>query len=169
MVKQFMLDVGKSSILSLIPQHNQQRFDQIGGLLRQEQTLVFAMTEEFVWVAELEGIAPIGPAGRQPVAEHFSHVFYWHIDAHNAVTADAVIRPVFEMVAIPAFMMEPGGAITLCPSLGIVGTVVALIVFDASQKLHRGVFGKIVGQPLPVEPQPEAVFSHQCSVVVDGF
>ena len=41
--------------------------------------------------------------------------------------------------------------------------------FDPGKKLHGGVFGQVVGQPLPVQSQPEAVFPHQRPVAVDGF
>lgn len=57
----------------------------------------------------------------------------------------------------------------MLPALGVIGAVVSLIVFDACKKLHRGVLGKVVRQPLPVKAQAKAVFPHQSAVAMNGF
>ena len=73
------------------------------------------------------------------------------------------------MVAVAAVVMHPGGAVPEFLPLGVIGAVIALKIFGAGPELHRGVFGQVVGQTLPVEPQAEAVFPYQCPMVIDSF
>ena len=54
-------------------------------------------------------------------------------------------------------------------SLLVVGTAVPLKVFYAGPELHRGELGQVVGQPLPVQTQAEAVFPHQGAVAVNNL
>jgi hypothetical protein len=72
-------------------------------------------------------------------------------------------------MAVSTLVMEPGGAIALLPPLLVIGAVVTLKIFDSRPEFRRRVFGQIVRQSLPIEPQPEAVFPHEGAVPVYGF
>ena len=51
-----------------------------------------------------------------------------------------VIRPIFKVMLVAAFMMHPGGGISVDFSFPVIGAAVALIVFASAQKFGRGVF-----------------------------
>lgn len=53
--------------------------------------------------------------------------------------------------------------------LGVVWAVIPLEVFHPGKELHRGVLGQVMGQALPVQPQPKAVLPHQAPVMLNGF
>ena len=54
-------------------------------------------------------------------------------------------------------------------ALGVIGAVVALEIFHTGPEFRGGVFGQIVGQALPVQPQPETIFPNQRSVMMNCF
>ena len=115
-----------------------------------EQPLLFAILEKLVGVSRLKVLTPVDLAGSQPVAEHFRYIFFRHLHADDALTADTVIGPVFKMVAVAALVVHPRGAVSLVPALGVIGAAVSLKIFDAGPELHRRELGQIVGQALPV-------------------
>ena len=115
-----------------------------------EQPLLFAILEKLVGVSRLKVLTPVDLAGSQTVAEHLRHIFFRHLHADDALTVDAVIGPVFKMVAVAALVVHPGGAVADVPALGVIGAAVSLKIFDAGPELHRRELGQIVGQSLPV-------------------
>ena len=58
---------------------------------------------------------------------------------------------------------------TSVSALGRVGAAAALKIPHAREKLGRGVLGKVVRQPLPDQPHPEAAAHDQMPVVRDGL
>ena len=46
---------------------------------------------------------------------------------------------------------------TLFHPLAVIGAAVAVIIAHPDEKFRRGVLGKVVGQPLPVEADRETV------------
>ena len=133
-----------------------------------QQPPSLALQEEGVGVAGLKVLSPVDLAGRQTVAEHLRHIFLRHLHAADAAAVPQVVRPVLKVVAVAALVVHPGAAVALGLPLGVVGTVVPLEVADAHPELPGGVLGEVVGQPLPVEPQAEAVPADQPAVMIDG-
>ena len=162
-----MPHVGKGRVLTLVPEGGEHLFKQRLGIGMEQQTAVLTPAEEKIRVSILIVFAAVGLAGRKTVAEHLCNIFCRHLNTGNAL--GGIVRPVLKMVAVTALMMHPGGAVALGFALAVVGAVVALKVLYTGPELHRGVLGKVVGQPLPVKPQTKAVFAHQCAVVVHGF
>ena len=54
-------------------------------------------------------------------------------------------------------------------ALGFVGAAVPLIILRPGPEFRGRILGKVVGQPLPVKPQTEAVPPHQTAVAADRF
>ena len=52
---------------------------------------------------------------------------------------------------------------------GGIGTADSLVRFASGPKLRRGVLGKVMGQPLTDESDPETVYHHQKPVAGNGF
>lgn len=169
LVQDFPPDEVKGGVLALVPQLEEDGLQQGGGVGMDQQPLVLAPQKKLVGVAGVEIRAPVYLAGGQPVAEHFSHVFFRHLHADDALAVGAVIGPEFKMVPVAALVVHPGGAVAEFLPLGVVGAVVTLEVLHARPEFHRGVFGQVVGQPLPVQAQTKAVFPHQRPVAVHGF
>ena len=106
-----------------------------------EKALFLSSEKKSVGVFRSKSVAPIRFAGSQTVAEHFCHIFFGHFHAYDALTTQAVVCPILEMVAVAAFMMQPGGAVSLLSALGIVGAAITLKIPGTGKKFHRGVFG----------------------------
>ena len=115
-------------------------------------------------------LALIDPAGGDPVAEHLGDVFFRHLaPAHEdvPVRGDAVVDPVFKVMAVAALVVQPRQAQARGLPLGIVRAAVALIVVDTAPELGGAVFAQVVRQTLPDQAEPEAVFAHKPPVAVD--
>lgn len=52
-----------------------------------------------------------------------------------------VIDPIFQMMLVAAFVVQPRGAVALGLALAVIGAVVAEIIFCADQKFSGGEFG----------------------------
>ena len=113
--------------------------------------------------------AQIDLAGRHPVADHLADIPQRHLHAGHAGFIGAVVDPVFEVVLVPALVVEPRRGVALGVPLGLVGAVVALIVDAAGDKLRGAVFAQVVGQALLVQAAFKAVFHHQQLVAGDGL
>ena len=71
----------------------------------------------------------------------------------------AVIRinPIFIMMPVAAFMMEPCKGIAFLLPFGVIGTLIALIIMRSNQKFSRRIFGQIVQQALRIQTETKAV------------
>lgn len=135
----------------------------------EKQPSIFAPQEKLIGMAVVIIPALVNLAGGETVAEHLRHISSRHLHAADAAAVPLVIRPIFKVVPVAALVVEPCGAVAKLFSLGVVRAVIPLEVTDACPELHWGVFGQVVGQALPVQPQAEAIFPHQGAVAVDGF
>lgn len=112
----------------------------------------------------------VGLAGGDAVAEHFDDVAGGHFHAaHFVVQGGGIIDPVFEVVFVAAFVVEPGGGVALFEAFGFVGAFVALEVPDAGQEFGGGEFAHVVEKPLPVKAGAEAIFHYAPLVGGDGL
>ena len=73
------------------------------------------------------------------------------------------------MMAVAAFMVHPGFAVTFFFTLCRIGAAGTLIVPGANGKFRRGILGKIVGQTLPVQTDLKAAGTNQPAVVSNGL
>ena len=73
------------------------------------------------------------------------------------------------MMPVAPLVVHPGQRIAVGLALGRVGAAAALKIPHAREKLGRGVLGKVVRQPLPDQPHPEAAAHDQMPVVRDGL
>ena len=170
-VLQFKADVGKGDGLPLLLEEQQPAVQQVAGF-RVDPDVALALLIVVVGRGIGVFVPLIDPAGGNTVAEHFRHVFLGHLAAaheHLAVLPDAVVDPVLKMVAVAALVVEPGQAEACLPPLLVVGGAIALVVSGAPPELHWRVFGQIVGQTLPNQPQLHTVVTHQCAVAPDGI
>jgi hypothetical protein len=72
-------------------------------------------------------------------------------------------------MAVASFVVHPGLAETLLLPLCCIGTANTLIKTRAAKELGWGVFGKIVGQALPVQSHCKATLTHQKPMRGYGF
>ena len=104
------------------------------------------------------------------VAKHFNDIFYGHFHARKpVVSCGGIINPVFQMVLVAALMVKPGAAVAFYRALHLIGAAVPLIVFGAVDEFDRGIFGKVVRQPLPIKAYLEAVLSDKGPMMVNRF
>lgn len=122
-----------------------------------------------VGVAGLKVRTPVDFAGGQPVTEHFCHIFFGHFNACDAFSVDTVVCPIFKVVAIAAFMMHPGSTVSDGTALCVIGAAVPLVIFYTGPKFYGRIFGQVMCQSLPVEPQPETMLPHQPPMLLNGF
>ena len=73
------------------------------------------------------------------------------------------------MVLVAALVMHPGLTVALILTLRRIGAAGSLVVFDPLPELCGREFAQVVGQPLTVQPYPEAALAHQRPVVCHGF
>ena len=85
------------------------------------------------------------------------------------VPAWRIVDPIFKVVLIPSLVVQPCAAVPLFPAFSVVGAAVALIIFRPHQEFRRGILGEVMGQPLPIKPDPEAVPHDQQFVAGDRF
>ena len=111
----------------------------------------------------------VGHTGGPSVHDHFNQVFSGHMEGFIIPGFPADVRPIFIMMAVAALMVHPGFAVTLDLPLCGVGTAVALVVFCAVPKFHKGIFGQVVGQTLPIQTYPEAAAHYDQAVLGDGL
>ena len=159
----------KAGVLALIAQ-NQQAFLKLAAGLGVQQVVVLAAVVVFPG----RGVGVAGPfvvfAGGDAVADHLGHVARRHTHAgHGVVAAGRVVDPIFQVVFVAPFVVQPGRAVAFGLALGVVGAAGALPVLGPGQKLHRRQFAEVVHKALPVQPAAEAIPPHQHFVVVDGL
>ena len=133
-----------------------------------QQPLLLAALKKAIGIRRIKGVAPVDLAGGQTVAEHLRYIPLGHFHTGNSLAGEGVVRPVFEVMAVAALVVKPGGTVPVLMTLRVIGTVISLIVPYAGPKFHRSVFGQVVSQSLPVQSQPEAVFAHQSAVAANG-
>ena len=85
------------------------------------------------------------------------------------VAVRGVVDPIFQVVLVPALVVQPGRAVSFGLALGVVGAASALPVLGTGPELHRRELAQIMGQPLPVQPAAEAVLHHQHFMMMDRF
>lgn len=75
---------------------------------------------------------------RNPITEHLHNIFDWHLHSHELSVAlvGAVIYPIFQMMLIPAFVMQPRARIPLFFSLSVVRAPSPLEVSCSHRKLR---------------------------------
>ena len=103
----------------------------------------------------------------QAVFKHFHNIAVRHPSWYHFGIAVRIIDPVFKMMLIAPFMMQPGRRIPLLLAFRHIRTAIALIVFHAVEKLLRRILGQIVHQALPVQPHCKTAFHHQQPVMCD--
>ena len=168
-VQNFPPDKVKGGIFPLVPELEEDGFQQRLRVGMEEELTLFAPLEKLIGVAVVIIVPLVDLAGGKAVTEHFRHVFLRHFHAADAAAILLIVGPVFEMMAIPALMVEPGGAVAEELALLVVGTVVSLKVLCARPELHGRKLGEVMGQALPVQAQAEAVFPHEGPVAAYGF
>ena len=104
-------------------------------------------------------LAVVVLAGGQPVAEHLDDIFDRHPDpVHRLIPFGRIVDPVLEVVLVAAFVVQPGARVPLLLPFAVVGALMPVIIAHPDEEFRRGVLGKVVGQPLPVEADRETVF-----------
>ena len=110
-------------------------------------------------------------AGGDPITEHFGHILFRHFtsaDINAAVLAQAIIDPIFEVVAIPPLVMQPRQADAVGDTLGVIGTAITLIVFHAAPEFRGTVLAQVVCQSLPHQSQLPAIVPYPTAVRIYG-
>ena len=117
-------------------------------------------------------LALIDLTGGDAVAKHLRHVFERHFaPAHIdlAVLADAVVDPIFKVVAVAPLVMELGKAHAVLAALGVVRAAIPLIILDAAEEFRGAVFAQIVPYSLCIQAEAKTVPPHQTAVTCDGL
>lgn len=160
--------MGKGALLPQIPDHQQQLFQQC-PCFGMEQIVILALFIILPRGCVGVLVAQIDPAGRHAVADHLADIAQGHFHAAQAGFVGRVVDPVFQMVLVAALMVKPGAAVALYRALHLIGAAVPLIVFGAGDEFDRGIFGKVVRQPLPIKAYLEAVLSDKGPMMVNRF
>ena len=114
------------------------------------------------------GVSQIGAGGADPVHDHFRDIAAGHFCAHDHVFAvERIVDPVFKMVKVAAFVVEPGGGHADVLPFRVIRAAGSLIIKGADQKFRRSIFGEIVQESLPVQTDLEAVLTHHPFVAGD--
>ena len=108
-------------------------------------------------------------AGSHPVTEHFFQIHKGHFHRFILLGGRVYIIPVFKMMPVPAFMVEPCGGIAEQFPFPFVGTSGALIIPHPGEKLRRAEFGKVVDNTPEGNAALHGVFHHQFFVMGYGF
>ena len=90
------------------------------------------------------GFAIVDFACGDTVAKHFYKIPKGHLYRGVAFGDGVYVYPVFPMVLVSPFVVEPSGGVALVLSLPFVGATGTLIVFGAGPKLGGGKFGQVV-------------------------
>ena len=114
-------------------------------------------------------LSVIDPAGGNPIQTQLYHIAGGHGVAHEHHVTAAVVDPVFQMVLVPALVMEPCGRVAQLFPLSGIGASGAGIILGPHTELCGGILAHIMHQPLPDEPHPEAVLHHQKLMVRNGL
>ena len=67
------------------------------------------------------------------------------------VFINAVINPIFKMMFVPSFMMQPGPRIPTFFLFSRIRTAVSLKIQHSCPEFLRSIFGQVMHQPLPVK------------------
>ena len=114
-------------------------------------------------------LSPVDFAGGNAIHHHLRQIPPGHWNRLVLAGGRIQICPVLVVMPVPALVMQPGGRITLFLPLCSIGTADSLVIFGSGPKLRRGVLGKVMGQPLTDESDPETVYHHQKPVAGNGF
>ena len=120
---------------------------------------VGAALEIFERTARRIVFAKVYPAGGDAVANHFAEVLRGHLYG-RAFARFIYIPPIFEVVLIAAFVVQPSRRISEHHPLLYLRAHVTLIKPRSGEELRRAVFGEVVGEPLPYEARLEAIFAY---------
>ena len=158
-------------VLALLLEHKQHFADELACLGVDED-----MSARLFVVVVGRGVgvfvALIDLAGGDTVAEHLGHVLERHFaPAHEDLTvvADAVVDPVFKVMAVAPLVVEPGEAHAVFAPLGVVRAAVALIILDAAPEFRGAVLAYVMRQPLIVQAEAKTVLPHQMAMMRDGL
>ena len=81
-------------------------------------------------------VSRVNLAGRNAIADELDDILGRHLVRYD-LTVLAVINPVFPVMFVPAFMMQPYQAIADILTFRIDWATIALIVFNRGEKLRR--------------------------------
>lgn len=138
--------------------------------MRMDQIVIAGMQIIIQRVAIPIGGAAVGFAGRHAIAKHFHHIFNGHLHARKPVaTHRRIIDPIFQMVPVSPFVVQPCAAVAFGGPFRFIGAAVSLIIFYPWNPFNRGIFGEIMRQPLPIKAHSEAMLPDKRSMMVDGF
>ena len=114
------------------------------------------------------GAAVVNFTGGDAVHDHLHKEFARHRHGAVDLRLRVDVRPVFVVVAVAALVVHPCGGVAVELALIGVRAARALIVFCAGPELCGGVFGQVVRQAAPIQPDAEAVTAHLPAVARDG-
>ena len=116
------------------------------------------------------GVSVVDLRRRDAVHAHLHDVIRGHahvFDGHRTVRMPLVIGPVFIMMFVAAFVVQPGVRDPEVVALGVVRALRALVVACPDEEFRRGIFAQIVQKSLPVETDAEAFLHHNVPVFRD--
>ena len=114
------------------------------------------------------GLLHISLGRRDPVHEHLYHIPRRHLLANDPLFwIGTVVDPVFIMMPVPPFMVQPRGRISGSFPLCIVRASRSLVIFAAHEELRRRIFWHIVQQTLLIQSNLKTLFHHQHLMVID--
>ena len=159
-------NISERLFLALFCQHRQKVLQLPSRLYVHKRRLfcVFVIRER---IAVFIGASPVGFGRCNPVHQHFCHIFTRHRHrSHSALNAlRAVIHPVFVMMPVASFMMQPCRRIPYILPLRVVRASISLIIFCSDPKFRPGIFGKVMTDALPVQADRKASFHHQILMI----
>ena len=125
------------------------------------QILPFPSQEIIQRIPVCIGSSAIYLACSNSVQKHLHHIIDRHFHSFEHGTMRSVINPVFIMMLIAPFMMQPGRRIPLFLPLCIIRTSGSLVISTPHTKLCPSVFLQIMEQPLSVQTYLKACLHHK--------
>ena len=114
------------------------------------------------------GFAIVDFACGDTVAKHFYKIPKGHLYGGVAFGDGVYVYPVFPVVLVSPFMVEPCGGITEQLALALIWAACTLVIACARQKLGGRILGEIVKKPLPADARAEAMRNDTVAVLGNG-
>ena len=118
-------------------------------------------------IRALIGVFVIRAACSDPVADAFDQIAVWHL--HRLPYAVDRVIPVFPVVRVSAFMVQPSHRVSFFFLLDRIRASPPLVIVHGRNELRRAVFREIMGESLPVQAARKAVLPHQGTMVMHSF
>ena len=126
----------ESVFLAFLLKHNKPAFYKVARFGMDKATFLspFKIFDRVIFVVIF---ALINFARRHSVAKHFRNISHRHFHGTHLLFNRIIVCPVFKMVSVPSFVMQPRFAVALLVSFGFIRAVSAAVILYPLPKFNR--------------------------------